>query len=44
MVPPNETGSISEPVFFALRYNYLFRPYSTILSGRLQDLPHWQWF
>ena len=35
MVPPNETGSISEPVFFALRYNYLFRPYSTILSGRL---------
>ena len=37
MVPPNETGSISEPVFFALRYNYLFRPYSTILSGRLQN-------
>jgi hypothetical protein len=21
--------------FFTLRYNYLFRPYSTILSGRL---------
>ena len=39
MVPPNETGSISEPVFFALRYNYLFRPYSTILSGRLQYPP-----
>ena len=37
MVPPNETGSISEPVFFALRYNYLFRPYSTILSGRLHN-------
>ncbi len=32
-----KTGSIAEPVFFTLQYNYLFQPYSTILLGRLQD-------
>jgi len=25
--------------FFTLRYNYLFQPYFTILSGRLHNVP-----